>query len=226
MRVRGVLFDFDGTLADTIELILAAFRHTFKVCLHRELPREAIIRTFGLTLAEAMAEYAPSPAMLEEMRSVYRDFNHRHHDAMIRPIEGAAATLALLRDRGIKMAVVTSKKEPMARRGLRCCGLEEYIATVVGCEAVRHAKPHSEPMLTAAALLRLAPQDCLCVGDSPYDLQSGRGAGCATAAVRYTYYDWPALLAEARPDYTIRKITDLPELIEKINHAEEAGRNA
>ncbi len=226
MQLRGILFDFDGTLADSIELIMAAFRHTFSVCLHRELPRSAIVQTFGLPLRQALARYAASAEQLEEMRSVFRAFTDRNHDAMIKCLPGAAEALAALQNMGIRMAVVTSKKKPRAYQGLRCCGLERYIDAVVGCDEVAHAKPHPEPMLAGCALLGLEPRACLCVGDSPYDLQSGRRAGCATAAVRYTAFDWASMLAAAQPDYVINRLTELPALIQRINHAEEAGDNA
>lgn len=226
MPIKGVLFDFDGTLANTNELILSAFEYTFAKFLSRNVPREEIVRTFGLPLADAMALYAPSPNLIVEMRAVYRQFNLEHHDEMIKTIDGVAEALTALHANGLKMAVVTSKKSPMAYRGLKCCGLEAFISAVVGCDDTEHNKPHPEPMLKACSMLELKPEECICVGDSPYDLQSGQSAGALTAAVRYTSFNWTQILREGKPDFILENMLDLPPIIDKLNFSEEGRYNA
>lgn len=221
MHIKGILFDFDGTLADTNDLILSAFRHTFKECLNKEFSQQEIVKSFGLTLAEAMKLYAPDDEMIPAMRSVYREFNLRHHDEMIRPISGVADALAALHAKGLKMAVVTSKKSPMAKRGLKCCGLEAYISAVVGCDDTVLNKPDPEPMLKACELLAVKPEHCICVGDSPFDLQSGKRAGALTAAVKYTSFAWEKMLADGKPDYTLDNMLDLLPIIDKLNFTKE-----
>lgn len=222
MHIKGILFDFDGTLADTNHLILSAFKHTFKTCLNKEIPEQEIIKSFGLTLAEAMKLYASDEAMIPVMRSVYREYNLNHHDEMIRPIHGVADALAALHGNGLKMAVVTSKKSPMAYRGLKCCGLEAYISAVVGCDDTAFNKPDPEPMFKACELLDVEPEACICVGDSPFDLQSGKRAGALTAAVKYTSFDWKQILADGKPDYVLNNMLDLLPIIDKLNLVEEA----
>lgn len=226
MRIRGILFDFDGTLANTNDLIFSAFEHTFAQFLHRKVSREEIVKTFGLPLAEAMALYAPSPDMIMDMRAVYRQFNLEHHDEMIKTIDGVADALAALHRQGLKMAVVTSKKSPMANRGLKCCGLEAFISAVVGCDDTVNNKPHPEPMFKACSMLDVLPQECICVGDSPFDLQSGQRAGALTAAVRYTSFDWKQMLRDGNPDFILNNMLDLLPVIDKLNFSEEAGQNA
>lgn len=226
MRIRGILFDFDGTLANTNDLIFSAFEHTFAQFLHRKVSREEIVKTFGLPLAEAMALYAPSPDMITDMRAVYRQFNLEHHDEMIKTIDGVADALAALHRQGLKMAVVTSKKSPMANRGLKCCGLEAFISAVVGCDDTVNNKPHPEPMFKACSMLDVLPQECICVGDSPFDLQSGQRAGALTAAVRYTSFDWKQMLRDGKPDFILNNMLDLLPVIDKLNFSEEARQNA
>lgn len=226
MRIRGILFDFDGTLANTNDLIFSAFEHTFAQFLRRKVSREEIVKTFGLPLAEAMALYAPSPDMITDMRAVYRQFNLEHHDEMIKTIDGVADALAALHRQGLKMAVVTSKKSPMANRGLKCCGLEAFISAVVGCDDTVNNKPHPEPMFKACSMLDVLPQECICVGDSPFDLQSGQRAGALTAAVRYTSFDWKQMLRDGKPDFILNNMLDLLPVIDKLNFSEEAGQNA
>ena len=72
------------------------------------------------------------------------------------------------------------------------------------------------PMLAACAKLGLQPEECLCVGDSPFDLQSGRSAGAKTVAVRYTAFGWEKLLEDGRPDFVIARPQELLELVGKI----------
>lgn len=222
MLIKGLLFDFDGTLADTTELILAAFKFTFQHCLKKEVAESEIIKTFGLPLAEAMARYASDEAAIDYMRSVYREYHLNNHDAMIKPIAGVAGALTALESRGLKMAVVTSKRSPMAKRGLKCCALEAFFPVVVGCEDTVNNKPHPEPMLKAAELLGVEPKQCICIGDSPYDLQSGRRAGALTAAVRYSPFNWEDVMTNGKPDFILNNILELLPIIDKLNEGAEA----
>ena len=216
MAVKGILFDFDGTLANTIDLILAAFHHTCREVLGRDLPDERIIKTFGLILPDAMLELSGRQELVDPMRDVYREYNNAHHDSMIKVIPGALETVRELRERGVRMAVVTSKKNAMAHRGLRCCGLEDYMDAVVAYGDTVHTKPHPEPMQAACRMMGVRPEECISVGDSPFDLISGRSAGAMTAAVRYTTFSWQEMLDKGKPDYILEKINDLPLLIDQI----------
>ena len=134
---------------------------------------------------------------------------------MIRPIPGVKETLEQLKAQGIKLAVVTSKKPPMLRRGLDCLQLTPYFDATVALGDTKESKPHPEPMLAACAKLGVKPEECLCVGDSPFDLQSGRSAGAKTVAVRYTAFGWEKLLEEGRPDFVIARPQELLELVGK-----------
>ena len=81
-------------------------------------------------------------------------------------------------------------------------------------------------MLKACKMLDLLPQECICVGDSPYDLQSGKRAGALTAAVRYTSFEWQVILQEGNPDFVLDNMLDLLPIIDKLNFSEEVRRNA
>lgn len=216
MKIKGILFDFDGTLANTIDLIIAAFEHTCQTVLGKVPERELIVNTFGLPLPEAMLILSGREELVEEMRNVYRVYNDSHHDEMIKPIKGMKEALAALKAQGIKIAVVTSKKPRMLYRGMACLDLEAYIDAVIALGDTKESKPQAEPMLAACAKLQLKPEECLCVGDSPFDLQSGHSAGAITVAVRYTYFAWEKILQEGKPDFVIEKPEDLLELVERI----------
>ncbi|WP_177565929.1 pyrophosphatase PpaX [Phascolarctobacterium sp.] len=218
MKIRGILFDLDGTLIDTIDLIIKAFEHSFAVCLNKEMPRKELVKYFGLPLRSAMRNYV-AEEQVEDLCSAYREFNLQHHDELIRPFAGVTETLTALQQRGIKMAIVTSKKVPMAKRGLQCMQLESYMDAVIGCDICEYHKPHPEPMEKALLALGLQAEECLCIGDSPFDLQSGQAAGCyGTAAVRYTSFDWQQMIQEGKPDYILETLTDLIPIVDDLNN--------
>lgn len=217
MKIKGILFDLDGTLINTTPLILESFRHTF-VELGLPVPsRQELVAGFGLPLRTAVRAYMPDE-LVEQFCTAYSAYHRSQHDRLIQPFNGVRETLAEIAGRGIKMAVVTSKKRPMALRGLACYGLDQYIQTVVTCQDCEEHKPMPGPSLLAIKQLGLDGSDCIGIGDSPFDLQSAKGAGCLTAAVRYTSFDWNFILNEGKPDYVLNTMEDLVKLIDRINH--------
>ena len=216
--IKGILFDFDGTLANTIDLIVATFEHTCQTALGFKPPRQEIINTIGLPLADALELLSGihEPEKILELRRIYGEFNAANHDTMIKPIPGVSDLLPKLQERGLKLAVVTSKKAYMLERGLRCLDMLPYIDTTVSVLDTERGKPAPDPMLLACARLGLAPGECLCVGDSPFDCQSGNAAGCVTVAVEYTELDWQNLLEQGKPAYTIAQPLDLLNLLDRL----------
>ena len=105
----------------------------------------------------------------------------------------------------------------MAKRGLHCFKLEGYFDGVVGMDECTKHKPDPEPMLIGAKRININPKNCLCVGDSPYDLLSGRAAGAKTVAVNWTSVDSKVFDKYIVPDYRIDKMTDLLEIINELN---------
>ena len=220
MKIKGVLFDLDGTLVNTTPLILESFRHTFKQ-FGMAVPSDSeLVAGFGLPMRTAVTAYMPDE-MADEFCDAYRAYQRTRHDELIEGIDGVGETLSALKQRGIKMAVVTSKKRPAAIRDLGCYNLVEYFDTIIACDDCTENKPLPGPSLMALERLGLNGADCLAVGDSPYDLQSARAAGCQTAAVRYTSFDWNFILNEGKPDYVLNKMTDLLTLIDTLNKQED-----
>ena len=220
MKIKGVLFDLDGTLVNTTPLILESFRHTFKQ-FGMVVPSDSeLVAGFGLPMRTAVTAYMPDE-MADEFCDAYRAYQRTRHDELIEGIDGVGETLSSLKQSGIKMAVVTSKKRPAAIHDLGCYNLVEYFDTIIACDDCAENKPLPGPSLMALKRLGLNGADCLAVGDSPYDLQSARAAGCQTAAVRYTSFDWNFILNEGKPDYVLNKMTDLLTLIDTLNKQED-----
>lgn len=220
MKIKGVLFDLDGTLVNTTPLILESFRHTFRQ-FGMPVPSDSeLVAGFGLPMRTAVTAYMPDE-MADEFCDAYRAYQRTRHDELIQGIDGVAETLSALKQSSIKMAVVTSKKRPAAIRDLGCYDLVKYFDTIIACDDCAENKPLPGPSLMALKRLGLTGADCIAVGDSPYDLQSARAAGCQTAAVRYTSFDWNFILNEGKPDYVLNKMTDLLTLIDTLNKQED-----
>lgn len=216
--IKGILFDFDGTVGNTTNLILTSFRYATQTVMGKVFPDAVYTSSFGLPLPQCMELVADKPEQVDALRDAYRSSNDLRHDELIESFPGVAEAFVLLKAAEIKIAIVTSKKQPMCRRGLRCLGLEQYVDVVIGCDDIVKSKPDAEPMLKGAAGLGLEPSECLCVGDSYFDLESGHNASCAACvAVSYTCLDMKRVIQEGKPDYIIDDLRELIPLVKKLN---------
>jgi len=210
--LRAVLYDFDGTLADSTELIMRCYRHTMAAHLGECPPDEAWLAGFGTPLETQIARFARDPREHDAMLATYREHQNEHHDTLLRPFPGAMETVAELKRRGVALAVVTSKHRRSALRGMDLCGITDLVDLVVTPEDVENAKPHPESVHFALTRLGVAPGEALFVGDSPHDLVAGREAGTLTAAALWGPFPREALLAE-RPDFLLARQEDVLDLV-------------
>ena len=211
----GILFDLDGTLIDSIELILGAARHAF-VGFEGRVPTDEEWRAgIGRPLQTVLREYAPDDSEAARLFGRYREYQLEHHDRLIRPYEGIIEIVEWLADHGHPMALVTSKSDWMAEKALVLVGLDRLIPTIVGCDTCVNHKPHPEPVERALSLLGASPDNALFVGDSPHDVESGRAAGVMTVGVT-----WGAFTREemehARADVVIGRVDELRGLVARF----------
>ena len=215
----AVLFDLDGTLIDTTDLILASCQHTFGRHLKGGCPpREALIATFGRSLPEslleaAVAEGAADPyALAARMLDTYRAHNDEHHDALIRPFPGVEPMLVALRASGVRLGVVTSKRERSARLGMARYNLGDFFAaSIFHDDTVRH-KPDPAPLLEAVRRLAVGPGDGVFGGDSGHAGAAGRAAGMRTIAAAWGPFP-RADLEAAGPDHVAATPRDVVALV-------------
>lgn len=212
LPVRAVLYDFDGTLADSTELIMRCYRHTMATHLGECPPDEAWLAGFGTPLETQIARFARDAQEYDAMLTSYRAHQDEHHDTLLRPFPGAVETVAELARRGVGLAVVTSKLRRGTRRGMDLCGLTELVDVVITPEDVENAKPHPESVHLALSRLGVAPHEALFVGDSPHDMVAGRAAGTRTAAALWGPFPRATLLAE-RPDVLLERQQDVLALV-------------
>jgi pyrophosphatase PpaX len=205
------LFDLDGTLIDSIELILTSYRHTLKIHRGIEPPDEVWMKGLGTPLWVQFREWTEDPTEIEAMVATYREYNLSHHDAMVRPYDGVVDQVRRLKTAGKTLGLVTSKLRGGALRGLRVADLESEFDVVVGSDEVEHPKPHPEPVLKALERLGRPAAGTVFIGDSRHDLECGRAAGVKTAAVLWGPFG-RSDLEDLAPDYWLERPADLANL--------------
>jgi pyrophosphatase PpaX len=221
--LAGVLFDLDGTLLDSTELIFQSYQHALIGELGQAATPDELFLGFGQPLPEAFGaildhrRYAAPPdertTLVERLIAAYRAFNVAHHDRLARPFPGARSVLAELRHRGYPLGLVTSKARGIAERGLALADLAPFFAATVFMEDTRRHKPHPEPLHLGQARLGLAvpASRLLYVGDSTHDLRAGRAAGMQTGAALWGPFP-PESLTALQPDYLLGAPGDLLDL--------------
>lgn len=151
MKTACVLFDLDGTLIDTNDLVLESLKYTIKTHLGAEIEDARLYKYFGQPLVNIMADL--NAAMAEQMVDTYRRYNALKHDDLVKLFPQVPETLEELKNRGIHTAVVTSKMKGMAVRGLEKFNLREYFDACIAFEDTERHKPDPEPILKALEVL-------------------------------------------------------------------------
>ena len=220
--LQTALFDLDGTLIDSIRLILDSYHHTLT---HHKLPSrtdEEWLRGMGTPLHVQFSEWRGSPEMLDAMIATYREYNLKHHDRMVTVYPGVVDAIREMKAAGIQTGLVTSKNRHGALRGLSLVGLEALMDVMVCADEVTNPKPHPEPVEKAVALLGADRATTVYVGDSIHDMQSGRAAGVKTAAALWGPFA-RSHLERAKPDYWLETPADLVQIFVGGERSEVRG---
>ncbi len=181
----ALLFDLDGTLVDSIELILGSARHAF-IGFHGHAPSDEEWRaSIGRPLQAVLREYASSDDEADHLLTRYREYQLVHHDRLMRAYDGIVATVRGFARAGHPMAIVTSKADWLALRALEFVGVADLFPVIVGCDTCVNHKPHPEPVENALARLGVTADNAIFVGDSPHDIESGRAAQVYTIGVTW-----------------------------------------
>lgn len=209
--IRGVLFDADGTLIDTYDIILTSMRYAVNDVLGRSLSDGELMAGVGTPLYDQMLHFTGGDeARAAEITQIYRDHNDIVHDERIRAFSDTKAALDRLRAAGLPLGVVTSKRHAMAQRGLEMSGIADFFEFLIGHDDWPEHKPAPGPILRGCELLGVAPEHCLYVGDSPFDIQAGNAAGLTTAAALWGMFPRETLVAEG-PTWLCDSLTEVAD---------------
>ena len=210
--IRAVFFDLDGTLLDSIQLIIDSYHHALAANALPARTDQHWLGGIGTPLRVQFREWADQPELFDSLIASYRDYNLANHDQRVSGYPGAVEMVEDVRRRGLATGLVTSKLRAGAERGLKSLGLTEAMAVVIGADDVVHPKPHPEPLLKAASQLGIDPRAAIYVGDSVHDMESGRAAGMRTAAALWGPFD-RSHLEKAAPDHWLTVPRDLTRLL-------------
>ncbi len=206
MKINTLLFDLDGTLIDTNDLIITSFLHTLDQYYPEKYSREDAIQFIGPPLYDTFV--AIDEQRVDEMIKTYREHNLSHHDQLVKEFEGVFETVETLHKQGYKLGIVTTKLRGTVNMGLKLTKLDQFFDVVVTLDDVTNAKPDPEPVEKALALLGSRPEETIMVGDNHHDIVSGQNAGTKTAGVAWSLKGI-AYLDSFKPDYMLHSMKDL-----------------
>lgn len=211
-----LLLDLDGTLIDSIELIVRSFQHTATLYLSRTLTREEIVPTIGRLLADVCEELAPGRG--RDLLETYRAWNLAHHDEYVSVYPGVMAMLQAVGERGVPMGIVSSKARIAAQPTFDRFGLDAGMATIVLADDTPRHKPLPDPLLLAAAGVGASPAACWYLGDSTHDMAAARAAGMV--AVGAAWGPYPAATIAPRAHAIAATPSDVIALLDATTERE------
>jgi pyrophosphatase PpaX len=210
MRFPVVLFDLDGTVIDSGDIILASMRHAAKEVLGLEPADEELMAAVGGPGLEAQMR-ALSPDRAEELVTVYREHNEPLHEGLA-CCAGIDDLLVELKDEGRRLGIVTAKRRKTVELAFAQIPIEHLFETVVGGDETERHKPDPEPLLLALERLDAKPEDTAYVGDAPFDVKAAKAAGVYAIAVTWGGIHNRAKLEAEEPD----AIVDSPEELRAV----------
>ena len=221
-RPLAVLFDLDGTLIDSIELILNSARHAFRDR-SGHVPDDAEWRRLiGMPLEASFRRYASDDADVASLLAKYREYQLANHDRLVKCYDEVVETVDFIRAAGHPVAIVTSKTTTMTRRGLDVSGLGAHFDMIIGCDVCERHKPDPQPVQIALQRLGYAPDEAVFVGDSVYDMLAGNAAGVTTIAALWGPFTREDLAA-SQPAHYLKRMGDLPRLLVDLQRSKRSA---
>lgn len=215
-KINTILFDFDGTLMDTNEVIIQSWQYAFRNIKGVEADRNEIIKTFGEPIMLTLKNFfVGTDEEIRQFRDVYREYQKNVFEDEIVLFPGVYDMLHKLKDLGYRMAVVTSRLGESTREGLRRFGIDDVFEVVITADDTSAHKPDPEPANIALKKLGVSASEAIMVGDTKMDIGCANNAGITSVLVGWTM----AIVDEAeyKPDHIIDKADDLITLLEDLN---------
>lgn len=208
-----IIFDFDGTLADTAAGILATVKETFRRLGFQGADDERIRPTIGLVLEQSLQQIGDlSDAQTRDAARLYREIFPEYGEVNSSLFPGVPETLGELHARGYRMAIATSRGRESLEAIMAPYGVSGYFEEMVTATDRLAPKPAPDMVLTLLARMKQPAENTLVVGDTIFDIQMGAGAGCRTCGVNYGNQT-ETQLRTASPDYIAGSFAGLLEIV-------------
>jgi len=187
---KAVLFDLDGTFADTAPDLAAALNHTLATRNLPSLPLDSI-RPQASHGSRALLQLGfgiePEQPGYDTLRDTFLDYYERNICVHTRLFDGMAELVAELEQHGICWGIITNKPHRYTVPLMQALGYAERAACLISGDTCAHAKPDPEPMLKACEIINFAPEQCIYLGDDLRDMQAANAAGMLGIIASYGY---------------------------------------
>jgi HAD superfamily hydrolase (TIGR01549 family) len=213
MTIKAVLFDFDGTLADTLPLSFYAFKYVFKKYDDREVSTDELIAMFGPTEDEIIAENLRNKEKVKEAISDYYLIYEKSHAAEVHMTDDMDQLLTYIGSNDMKIGVITGKSRKAYQISSEALKLSNFFDIVITGDDVRQPKPNPEGIFTALAYLGVSKEEAVFVGDSNADIKAGKSAGLRTYGVQWLS-TYQSTHFEMEPDSIFTRVEQFHKLLE------------
>ncbi|MCL2112178.1 MAG: HAD-IA family hydrolase [Clostridiales bacterium] len=211
--ITTVLFDLDGTLLDTNELIADSWRYTYRTLNAGHITDDEIRSTMGETIPDSMRRLLPG-IDVDHISTIYRDYQRAKFLDGISLFDGAEDVLRTLKADGYKIGVVTSRMAYTTGLALKHFSIEHMFDTVVTATDTDKHKPDPTPLHMALDAVGSKPEESVFIGDTIADIKAGRSAGIFTMFVDWSFALPPEKRATAPvPDLIVTSLRDIPSFI-------------
>jgi pyrophosphatase PpaX len=187
------LFDLDGTLIDSVGLIMDSFAHAMTKHRQDTFDPQKFRHTIGRSLREQFGLYSDDEDEVARLIETYSQY-YRAHRSQTRLFDGVREVLENLQKLNTPLAIVTSKSHIGAVNSTKALNIDHYFDIMIGSDDVVHAKPHPEPVLKALTHFEATPDQAIFIGDSPHDIHAGKAAKVYTIGVTWGPYTGQVLL--------------------------------
>lgn len=218
-KINTIIFDLDGTLINTNNIIIESFKEVFRVHNNNQIPTYKEILSFiGPTLQQTFNKYTNNQSKVDEMIKTYRSFYVDYEVGNHKLYPNVLEVLTKLKNQGYKLAILTSKFNEAAWPSFTHYELEKLFDVFVGLDDVPNAKPHKDAVNTVLSHF----PDCtgaIMVGDNKSDILAGKNAGIFGVGVAWSIKG-SDYLKEAKPDFMLENMNDIFKVIELIEKGE------
>ncbi len=205
--VDTILFDLDGTLIDSNEIIIKSYQHAFKTVFpNLKVPRKTIIEAIGPPLRVIFSKYTDDLIVVEKLIKHYRSYYTANESKYYALYDNVHKVLKVLKKKKIQLAIVTSKFKVAAWPSFKHFKLDRYFDVFIALDDVKKPKPDKEPVLRALAHFK--NPKAIMIGDNQSDLLAGKNAGILTGGVAWSIKGEASLKA-VHPDYIFKSMEDI-----------------
>ena len=218
-NIDTILFDFDGTIMDTNDMIIKSWQHTFRTLRGEEAEESVLLATFGEPLKVTMYNFFGGDAdEVEKNVEIYRSYQKERYLDLIQLFPGVYAMLEQLKKADFRMALVTSRLKPTTYQGLDKFGIEKFFDVIITADDVTRHKPDPQPVDIALERLGASKEQAVMIGDTKQDILCAKNAGVLAVLV-----NWSAAIpkgtaaGEYVPDYCLETPGQMIDLVSAIN---------